>query len=206
MSTGHENIYDALLAAKLAMGKLVKDAKNPHFKSNYATLQAVHDVAAPALAYEGIVIVEGTRVDGDKVIQHLTFRHIDSEGEISSELPLACKDPNNPQHLGSAQTYARRYLLQTMAGLTPEDDDGNAASQDVNRFEKDQAEKQKTWDRFMAGLKKEALDSFIDKKELDRYQKCIKDKGWKPAAFSTKLKELYEEAGKNKNDATEVNE
>jgi hypothetical protein len=32
------------------------------------------------------------------------------------------------QGLGSAITYARRYALMGMAGLAPEDDDGNAAS------------------------------------------------------------------------------
>jgi hypothetical protein len=35
----------------------------------------------------------------------------------------------DPQGIGSALTYARRYGLMAMIGIAPEDDDGNAASQ-----------------------------------------------------------------------------
>ncbi|HEX7720431.1 MAG TPA: ERF family protein, partial [Woeseiaceae bacterium] len=36
------------------------------------------------------------------------------------------------QGYGSAVTYARRYALQSALGLSPEDDDGNAASRPAN--------------------------------------------------------------------------
>jgi hypothetical protein len=39
-------------------------------------------------------------------------------------LPLAKTDP---QGIGSAITYGRRYALAAMVGVAPEDDDGNAA-------------------------------------------------------------------------------
>jgi hypothetical protein len=35
----------------------------------------------------------------------------------------------DPQAAGSALTYARRYALQSIAGIPSEDDDGNQASQ-----------------------------------------------------------------------------
>ena len=35
---------------------------------------------------------------------------------------------NDMQGYGSAVTYARRYGLMSMAGIAPEDDDGNAAA------------------------------------------------------------------------------
>jgi hypothetical protein len=47
---------------------------------------------------------------------------------IQSTWPLI-PDKKTPQGYGSALTYGRRYLLQTMCGLSAEDDDGNAASE-----------------------------------------------------------------------------
>jgi hypothetical protein len=38
---------------------------------------------------------------------------------------------NDMQGYGSAVTYARRYGLMAMAGIAPDDDDGNAAANDV---------------------------------------------------------------------------
>jgi hypothetical protein len=39
----------------------------------------------------------------------------------------------DPQGEGSALTYARRYALMAIAGIAPEDDDGNAAAKAVQR-------------------------------------------------------------------------
>ena len=46
---------------------------------------------------------------------------------ISGEFLLKCSK-NDPQGMGSAITYARRYGLQSACGIPSEDDDGNAAS------------------------------------------------------------------------------
>jgi hypothetical protein len=46
---------------------------------------------------------------------------------ISQEFMLKCSK-NDPQGMGSAITYAKRYGLQGAVGLPSEDDDGNAAS------------------------------------------------------------------------------
>ena len=50
---------------------------------------------------------------------------------IESEMTL----PNiqDPQKLGSAITYFRRYTLQSLLGLQAEDDDGSAAAKHVNK-------------------------------------------------------------------------
>lgn len=40
---------------------------------------------------------------------------------------LVMKDPNNPQAIGSAMSYARRYSLTSMLVLNIDDDDGEAA-------------------------------------------------------------------------------
>jgi len=59
----------------------------------------------------------------------LVTRIIHTSGEhIEGEFPLVCKDPNDPQKLGSAVTYARRYALSAALGITADDDDGQAAA------------------------------------------------------------------------------
>jgi len=44
----------------------------------------------------------------------------------------------NPQKVGSAVTYAKRYTLQAVYGLPSEDDDGNEASKPTINISKPQ--------------------------------------------------------------------
>ena len=46
---------------------------------------------------------------------------------FESEWPV-CKLPAQPQAIGSAMTYARRYSLFALVGIAGEDDDGEAAN------------------------------------------------------------------------------
>jgi len=124
-----KNLAAALLKAKAAMPPLVKNANNPHFKSSYATLDAVIDAARPSFDAHGIAVLEYTeRTASLETVQALRLVHVESGETLDSAIPLIVKDPSNPQQMGSAQTYARRYLWTAAAGLAPEDDDGNAAA------------------------------------------------------------------------------
>jgi len=130
-----KELAKALLAARKEMGKLVNNAKNPHYRSNYATLDEVIRVAQEPLANAGICVLESTAVisENNMTVQKLELREVESGDSHQSTLPLICKDPSNPQQLKSAQTYARRMLWTAAAGLAPEDDDGNAASQGASK-------------------------------------------------------------------------
>jgi len=130
-----KELAKALLAARKEMGKLINNAKNPHYRSNYATLDEVIRVAQEPLANAGICVLESTAVisENNMTVQKLELREVESGDSHQSTLPLICKDPSNPQQLKSAQTYARRMLWTAAAGLAPEDDDGNAASQDTSK-------------------------------------------------------------------------
>jgi hypothetical protein len=55
--------------------------------------------------------------------------HAETGERIESRYPVRCKDPQDPQKVGGAVTYARRYALLALLGLAPEDDDGALASQ-----------------------------------------------------------------------------
>jgi hypothetical protein len=120
-------IAAALAKALPAVQNATKDATNPHFRSDYATLQAVIGTTKPVLAEHGIVALQGPGWDGDKCTLTTRFLHESGEWiETTAGTPVSKMDP---QGVGSAITYLRRYSLAAMAGIGQDDDDGNAASE-----------------------------------------------------------------------------
>jgi len=128
----HRSIAAALAAAQSEMGRAKKSAKNPHFKTKYADLESVCDAALPALNRHGIAVVQPLEARGDQWVQITRFVHGESGETMETPIPLII-GKNDMQGLGSAMTYARRYGLMALAGIAPEDDDGNAAAESVRR-------------------------------------------------------------------------
>ena len=124
--TDHKNVYAALAAAQAEMGKALKDSSNPAFKSKYADLASVMDACMPALGKHGIAVFQPTFDDETGRYVKTVFAHVSGE-MIECRVPLIV-NKNDMQGYGSAVTYARRYGLMGMAGIAPEDDDGNAAA------------------------------------------------------------------------------
>lgn len=125
MMTEHKKISTALAAAQISMGKALKDSTNPHFKRNYADLSSVMDACMAALNSNGIAVIQplvSTEL-GHTVVTK--FLH-GSDETLECSIPLIL-GKNDMQGLGSAITYARRYGLMSLAGIAPEEDDGNAA-------------------------------------------------------------------------------
>ena len=129
----HKNIFAALAAAQMQMGKALKDTKNDHFKSKYADLASVMDACMGALNANGIAVIQPTTdEDGQRYVQTI-LAHVSGE-TLNCRVPLIVQK-NDMQGYGSAVTYARRYGLMSMAGIAPEDDDGNAAAKAAPRGE-----------------------------------------------------------------------
>jgi len=112
----------ALVKAQAEIGIAKKDTANPFFKSKYADLTEVIATVKPALNKHGItflqIVVEG---GVETVLLH------ESGEYISGITPIVVAKQNDPQALGSAITYAKRYGLQAMIGVPSDDDDGEAA-------------------------------------------------------------------------------
>ncbi len=136
MSTEMKHIEHSETFAELAAAMVVaqsqiegakKDATNPHFKSRYADLSSVMDACKGPLNANGISIIqapvpcEGNKIAVETMLIHKSGQWIRGRAEV----PMAKIDP---QGYGSAMTYARRYSLAAMAGVCPEDDDGEAAT------------------------------------------------------------------------------
>jgi hypothetical protein len=122
------NVYQALLAAQRNFGPVVKNATNPAFKTKYADLGAVLDAITAPLNDAGLLLVQRFAVDAGGPVLVTEVIHAASGATISSTVPITGKDPTNPQAMGGAITYYRRYSLMALLGLAAEDDDGNAAA------------------------------------------------------------------------------
>ena len=123
----HKSLYAALAAAQAEMGKALKYSANPHFKSKYADLASVMDACMPALTKHGIAVMQPAYDDETGRYVKTIFVHGDTCETAECRVPLIVQK-NDMQGYGSASTYARRYGLMGMAGIAPEDDDGNAAA------------------------------------------------------------------------------
>jgi hypothetical protein len=113
--------YENLFAAKKEIGKISKDSTNPFFKSKYFDINSLLEHVEPILNKHGLFVLQP--IENGEVVTRI----FDEQGfSLSSgiELPKI----SDPQKLGSAVTYYRRYTLQSLLALQAEDDDANAAS------------------------------------------------------------------------------
>lgn len=122
------SLYTALLAAQRAMGPVKKDASNPAFRTKYATLQSVLETVEGPLSDNGLVLLQRFDVGDTGPLLITEIVHAESGQSITSAVPVVSKDPTDPQKMGGAITYYRRYSLLALLGLAPEDDDGNSAA------------------------------------------------------------------------------
>lgn len=112
----------ALVKSQKEIEGAKKDSNNPFFKSKYANLETVIEAVKKPLNNHGITFLQIVTLEGvETVLLH-------ESGEfISGITPVIVAKPNDPQALGSAITYAKRYGLQAIVGLPSEDDDGESA-------------------------------------------------------------------------------
>jgi hypothetical protein len=129
-----KGIATALAKAQAEMGKALKQSNNPHFKSKYADLGNVMDACLPALNAAGIAVIQPTGENEHGRYVETILIHGESGESLTCRVPLIVSK-NDMQGYGSAVTYGRRYGLMAMAGIAPEDDDGNAAAKAAPRPE-----------------------------------------------------------------------
>lgn len=127
-------IAPALLKAQKEMGNAVKDSKNLFYKSKFADLNSVREAVTPALHNNGISILQlnatvSAGLESNSLVQNVvrtTLLHESGE-YITSDTPIVCAKSNDPQALGSAISYARRYGLSSMLSVGAEDNDAEGA-------------------------------------------------------------------------------
>lgn len=117
-----KELLKALSEAKKEIGAISKEATNPFFKSKYFDINQLLEHVEPILENHGLIVLQPiTRGFVQTIIMH-----VKTGEEVLSEIEL----PNiqDPQKLGSAITYYRRYTLASLLALQSTDDDANLAS------------------------------------------------------------------------------
>lgn len=126
MSSSIAKLAPSLLAAQRSMGNAVKGAANPFFKSKFADLNAIREVAIPALNAVGISVLQPTVHEGGRNFVRTVLLHESGEW-MASDTEIISAKPNDPQAHGSGLSYSRRYGLQSILNIGAVDDDSEAA-------------------------------------------------------------------------------
>ena len=133
------NLVTSLTAFQGKMTAVKKDAVNPFFKSKYATLDTIWETIRKPLSDNGLSIVQTLGYIDSKSVLETTLYHISGEWINGVQLVNPVKD--DPQALGSAISYARRYSLSAMLGLVADDDDDAESTKEVKKIVEKPAEK-----------------------------------------------------------------
>jgi hypothetical protein len=124
-----QNLTQGLAKFHAMVGRISKDAKNPFFKSNYASLPHILQEIAEPMEKSGLVISQFPNGDGLTTM----LIHADSGEFISATYTLQMVRNNDPQAQASAISYARRYAISSVMNLQISDDDAEAAMRPVRQ-------------------------------------------------------------------------
>ena len=155
-------ITEALVKAQAAMTSPKFNRTNPHFKSKYADLTAIIDAVRKPLNDNGIAFTQQTILSGTDFVLLTTLRHVSGES-IVSEWPLP--PTASQQHMGSNLTYAKRYTLAAICGVSAEDDDDAEAGTSSPRS---QAYKRDC----ISDAQLNELDKLVEERGADRVAFC----------------------------------
>jgi hypothetical protein len=134
MSEQINELMGALAKAQGTMQNASKDKSNPFFKSKYADLASVWEACRESLSSNGLAVTQTISKNETGMLLITLLGH--SSGQwIKSEMTITLAK-NDLQSVGSALTYARRYSLSSIVGISPDDDDdGERAQQSYRKQE-----------------------------------------------------------------------
>lgn len=121
-----DKLATALAKAQAEIKGAVKDSANPFFKSNYADLQSVWDAIREPLSKNGLAVIQTTEAATPEHLELVTTLVHSSGQWIEGRFPIIALK-RDPQAIGSATSYARRYSLAAIVGVYQTDDDAEAA-------------------------------------------------------------------------------
>lgn len=121
-----EKLLPKLLQLQEEVGAIKKDSENPFFKSAYFDINKLVETLKPTLNKLKLVILQPVESRETKSILKTIIYDVESGESLESSVDI----PNDlePQKMGSAITYLRRYTLQSLLFLQAEDDDGSKSS------------------------------------------------------------------------------
>jgi hypothetical protein len=156
-----KNIAGALVKFQSSVSKVAKEANNPFFKSKYASLANILDTIQKPLSECGLAISQFP--DGNALTTIIL--HADSGEWMESSYVMPVAKQNDPQAMGSAMTYARRYALGSILNLNIDDDDDGEKAMGRQIPKKDElTPKHPSWTKAVEHLKTGGLMTDITSK------------------------------------------
>lgn len=138
MSENINELISALSKAQAEIQPAKKDSKNPYFNSDYASLSSVWEACRGPLSKNNLAVVQTTKETKKGTVLITTLAHSSGQWIQGKMLLRTAKILKNKtvdetgqytsQGIGSALSYARRYLLAAMVGVSQEDDDGEGTT------------------------------------------------------------------------------
>ena len=120
-----KELLTKMLAVQKAIEPIKKDSVNPHFKNRYFDVNSVIAALRPLLNQHGLVVTQGIR--GMQIVTTVSDPESGQEKEYPMDLPVM----QDPQKLGAAISYYRRYSLVSLFLLEGEDTDGDGTAKDA---------------------------------------------------------------------------
>lgn len=135
LSEKFDEILPALHKARSQFVKVKKDRQNTHLKNKYATLDSVLDAITPALTENKLMIMQDSERVENTMRVETTVIHISGQwAKFYFDITIV---KNDPQGVGSAFTYGRRYALAAAFGLSQADDDAQIAVKSAQDWKRD---------------------------------------------------------------------
>ena len=135
LSEKFDEILPALHKARSQFVKVKKNRENSHLKNKYATLDSVLDAIAPALTDNSLMIMQDAERIENTMRVETTLMHVSGQwAKFYFDIHIV---KNDPQGVGSAFTYGRRYALAAAFGLSQADDDAQIAVKSAQDWKRD---------------------------------------------------------------------
>jgi hypothetical protein len=123
-----DKIAPAISKMQSVLSGANKNSENPFFKSDYADLQSVWEAIRKPLTDNGLSVIQSMSNGSSGVLIDSMLLHTSGQwikGQL--HVPLIKMDP---QAVGSAISYGRRYMLAALVGIYQKDDDAETV---INR-------------------------------------------------------------------------
>ena len=122
------SVYQKLAKVKAVLNPIRKTETNPFLKSKYFDINSLLEQVEPIIQEHGLILAQP--IQAGKVVTYLIDP--DTGDDLGSEIELP--QIQDPQKLGSAITYYRRYTLQSLLALQALDDDGEIVREDLEKL------------------------------------------------------------------------
>lgn len=187
-------IFEALAKVQGAMGFAKKDSENPFYRTTYADLASCWETCRELLSKKNLCVIQLTQESKDgMVIVRSILGH--SSGQWISGMLALKPTKTDPQGVGAAFTYGRRFGLMGLVGIAPDDDDdGNSISKTPTQNYKPIQTQQKAQQKTKSSLpipKPKQTEKLVTEEQLQNLYALSRLCKWESDSVKNYMKKAY---------------